>query len=177
MRALLLAVSGVAVLGTAEAAIAASCLDEVARLADRYDLKTAQLSTGTRGGGGPEMSGSSTPPTQESRGLGASDTLAPSGGVLAPPPTTDHSMVIEPPRTQGAMPTLPSVPPQAGTGATGSPPAGMGAQAGGQHLSAATRVQAEALLDAARAADAAGKAEECFKRMEEAQALLRGRNR
>jgi hypothetical protein len=177
MRALLLAMSGLAVLGTTDAAVAASCLDEVARLADRYELKTAQLPTGTRGGDAAGMSGSSTPPTQESRGLGASDTLAPSGGVVAPPPTTDRSMAVEPPRTGSAMPTLPSVPPQAGSGSTASPAAEMGAQGNRQHLTAATRTQAEALLDAARAAEAEGKSHECFKRLEDAQALVSGGGR
>jgi hypothetical protein len=172
MRAFLLGISGLALLGTAEPAVAASCLDEVAGLADRYELKTAQLNTGTRGDDAPGMSGLSTPPTQESRGLGASDTLAPSGGVAAPPPTTDPSMSVEPPKTESAMPTLPSVPPQGGSGSTASPPAETGAQANRDHLTAATRAQAEALLDAARAADGEGKSEECFRRVEDAKALL-----
>jgi hypothetical protein len=174
MRALLLGMSGLVLLSTADAAVAASCLDEVARLADRYELKTAQPSTGTRGGDAAGMSGSSTPPTQESRGLGASDTLAPSGGVVAPPPTTDRGMAVEPPRTASPTPTLRSVPPQAGSGSPASRSEEMDAHANRQHLTAATRVQAEALLDAARAADAEGKSEECFKRVEDAQALLAG---
>jgi hypothetical protein len=177
MRTLPLAVSALALLGTTDAALAASCLDEITRLADRYELKTAQLSTGTRGGDAAGTGGSSTPPTQESCGLGASDTLAQSGGVVAPPPTMGRGMAVEPPRTGSAMPTLPSVRPQAGSGSTASPPAEVGAHANRQHLAAATRTQAEALLDAARAAEAEGKSDECFKRLDDAQSLVAGRTR
>ena len=176
MRRHLLLLSGLTLLGGAHVAAATGCADDVAQTASRYDLKIAQTDTGTRGGEAPAAnSGTSAPSTQESRGLGASDTLAPSGGVVAPPATADRGMAIEPPQTgPSATPTLPSVPPQSaqggGTAGAAPPP-----QADAQQLSAATRSQAEALLQAARAADAQGKSEECFLRLREAQALITGK--
>jgi hypothetical protein len=163
MRRLLL-IFGISLLGTSHVA-AASCRDDVTRVADQYGLKIAEPNRESHADDAspPQTS----PATQESRGLGASDTLAPSGGVIKTPPSADHAMTNEPPHG-GTTPTIPAVPPQTSSGGTAGSPAEP------QHLSAAIRSQAEALLDAARVDDAQGKSDECSLRVREAEALIAG---
>jgi hypothetical protein len=87
-----------ALLASSAAAAADGCLEQVQRLAGRYDISTDP----------PNASPSKPPGT--SPGVTTQD-LARSGGVIEPPATQDKS-VITPPRSQdSAMPTMPDVKP------------------------------------------------------------------
>lgn len=128
-------------------ALATSCAAEIEELETRYRL-TAALPKGEAPAGAAE-----TPATSESRGTSASDKLAPSGGVLAPP-EGGRTAVIEPPKA-GATPTPSAVPPHA---AQGPSPGSAG-------LNAAKRTQMQAHLNAAREAAARGDEKQCFERL------------
>jgi len=95
--------------------------------------------------------------------LVAPDALA---GRAAAPADEDSA----PPALSGS-----STPPgeAAEPGAGSSAPA-TGSAADPQHLSAAMRSDAEALLQSARGADARGQEDECFRRLREAQSVLGG---
>ena len=145
----------VAGVGLSSAAMAASCREELARFAQQYNL-AADLPRAEPPAGATER-----PATQESRGIPPSDTLARSGGVVAPP-EGGRSLEIEPPSTgPSSTPTLSQVRPhtsaQPSTSAT--------------ELSGAKRAQMEALVQSARGAEAQGDEAECFRRLGEARAI------
>ncbi len=137
-------------------ALAASCAAEIELLETRYHL-TAALPQGDARAGSAE-----TPATSESRGTSASDKLAPSGGVLAPP-EGGRTAVIEPPGS-GATPAPPAVPPHAAQGPSQS----------SAELSVAKRTQMQAHLNAAREADARGDEKQCFERLGAAREIPGG---
>jgi hypothetical protein len=150
MRAAVL-VAAVAVLG-ASAADAADCAAEIELLRQQYALSPPQA--GSRSGA------VEAPATTESRGI-PPEALSRSGGEIAPP-ESGGARVIEPPRAEGdPMPTRPPLPPQ-----THDAPV-----TGATELSAAKRMQMQALFDAARAAQAQGREAECFERLGDARAL------
>ena len=137
--------------GGAAPAAAQTCGEEVARLAQQYNLSTDLPSAGS----------STMPATPESPSAATrTERLAQSGGVLSPP-DVGAPMAIQPPAADRTpMPTAPPVTP--------SPPAA-GADAGG--LTAAQRSQMESLLQAARAAARQGKDEQCAERLRDASAI------
>ena len=129
----------------ATAARAESCVEAINRLDRHYDLAAGdQLAP---------------PATQQSKGVAVADTKG-AGSRRGPEPALSGS---------SAMPEDAAAPPQAG----GDKPM-TGAQADPQHLSAATRSQAAALLQSARDEDARGKEDECLQRLREVRTLLVG---
>jgi hypothetical protein len=151
MRGLPFLVSWLIVLSSSGAASADRCADEIRYLAKRYELAISGSNADAREDNGTAMSGSSTPPMQQSRGLGASDTS---------------------PRSGGATQTLDSASPQASSGSMGPSAPATGSQADPHHLSVGTRAEAEAMLEAARDAEASGNSVQCFRSLEAAQSLV-----
>jgi hypothetical protein len=174
MRGALIGLTGLAAVAAASPALAAACTEQAAQLATRYDLNVAATNTGTRGGSEPVANGgTSTPPTQESRGVGASDTLG--AAVGSDSSATSHSTERQNAgSSSGATPLDPAARTSQGGGMAGTPPAAATSPMGTPQISAATRAQAAALLQAARAADADGKEDVCFLRLRELQALVSG---
>jgi hypothetical protein len=135
-------------------ALAATCTEAVERFAREHEVARA-------GGDGDRSSMPATPPvTMETRGMAASDKLAETGGVLQPP-DVGRTPVLEPPPTANTMPTAPRIEPGP---APEVPPSKV-------ELDAATRVQVDSLLTAARQADKAGDSHRCYDRLGEAQKL------
>ena len=146
MRCSVLLLPGLVLLGVTNAAAAASCLDEMKQIATRYDLHLAGEGAGLRGATSGSGTSAGEPAGQDAQSLGTSD---PGTRSRAPP----SGGIIR--RNRDAAP------------ATGS-------QADPQHLTVASRSDAEALLDEARTAEAEGKPEECYRRLRDAQTLLSG---
>ena len=163
MRASFVILAGLAGVSAASPALASACADQVAQLASRHRLAVAAESTGTRGGDASGSGSTVAPATQESRGVGASDTIqsAPTDG--------------RPAGAGAAGPAASGAPPSAPTGDTTGQTAAATPSApssGAPEPSQAIRGQAEALLAAARAADAEQKEDLCFERLREVEALL-----
>lgn len=123
---------------------AATCLEQVRDLADRYHVVTA-----------PPSAGQPAPitPNQLSR----------SGGVIEPPPVDDKSVITPPQPSQGAMPTLPDVSrdrPQSK------------AEPEASKAEAVERASLQALLVAARAQAERGEEAQCLDRLNKAHELL-----
>ncbi|HYD98657.1 MAG TPA: hypothetical protein VEH84_04690 [Alphaproteobacteria bacterium] len=155
MRPSLLAILAPAVILAASPALAQSCAERLDRFA-----------AAATGGGAAPTTGDM---AQERAAEGdASDLLAQSDGVIAPPATGDMP-VIDPGTTGGSgatgdgMPTAPAIPPQTAEG---------GPQAGDN--GAAQQAQMESLVAAARDAQRRGDEAECTARLDEAEALASG---
>ena len=144
----------------ATTAVAATCEETVASYAREQGLSVAMPSRPAEQASGP----ATTPATAESRGLIATDKLAATGGVIAPP-ATGAAAVITPPPTGDRMATAPSVQPNTQAGPAPARPV---------EMDAAKRAQAEAMLFAARNAAQEGKQEQCYERLQQAQRLISG---
>jgi hypothetical protein len=128
-----------AVLHVSPVAAAESCLDQVRDLASRHGTP-------------------SKPPTASPNGsadIGTKD-LARSGGVIAPPPMSDKSVIKPPPTVADRMPTVPDVAPQT---------------QGQQQAPAADRAGLQAALTAARAQAERGNEKGCQEALARARTL------
>lgn len=130
-----------ALLAAGSPAFAESCRDEAERLSQQHDLQWP-----------------APPMTMESRGVTATDELAPSEGVVEPPAAGDDDMVMEAPETGSDMPTAPEIAPS-----PTEPPVA--------DLTAEQRTRMEALLAEAVKAEEAGKSDACFERLGEAKKI------
>ncbi len=137
----------VAALSAMPAVAQATCLDDVDKLASRSHI-AASLPKGTSSGGN------------------LSQTLAASGGVIAPPPTGDMAEATPPVPGGDSMATAPAIAPQ------GATPPVKGAEA--PEHAAAAQTQAASLLQAARDAAKDGNETVCRQRLADAQKLLAG---
>jgi hypothetical protein len=156
MRGLLLFLS--LLLGWTTAAPAASCLEETERLAARYKLTFFAPMTSPQGGVPAAPSGEVPPATADARGaLAAPDTRI-EPGATAPPARS----------APGAAPgsALDGAPAPAQTGSGSSTPA-----VEPPPLEPTQRARMEKLLSQARAAESAGRSDECFRELREAQTI------
>lgn len=128
-----------AILNGSPVAAAESCLDQVRDMASQHGTPIK-------------------PPVAESRGSADVTTkeLARSGGVIAPPPTTDQSVIKPPPTAKDPMPTVPDVAPQAQTQ---------------QETPAADRAGLQAALTAARSQAERGNEKGCEEALARARTL------
>jgi hypothetical protein len=160
-------VAGTIVLATAMllpgASRAATCVEEVDRLAAGYGMAVPRTDLGGRGderatGSGP--SAAETPLTTESRGIAAAPDTAPPG-VQA-----ERAAPAEAPAGSGT-----SAPPPAASGAQEAPTALPSLDPLPAAPAPELRGRVAAALGAARAAEAEGDSETCWRRLREAQAL------
>ena len=147
-----------AVASVAGPSLAASCGSEIESFERQHNLSAALPRAEALSGG------ADTPATAESRGLSPDDSLDRSGGVLAPPQGGRTAVIAPPPTGPGSTPTAPAVPPHTAKGPSAS---------AGPELSASSRAQVQAHLNAAREADGRGDEKACFERLGEARAAAR----
>ena len=121
------------------AAAAESCLDQVRDMASQHGTP-------------------SKPPTvaPDSKGGATSQDLARSGGVIAPPPMSDKSVIAPPANTRDAMPTIPDVATR---------------KSEGDDQPEAKRTQLQAALTAARAQAERGDEKGCQEALARARTL------
>jgi hypothetical protein len=143
-RVLLVSLAGLVTV--ADGADAAGCLDEVNRLAARYNLSSDP----------PDAS-----PDKPLAPVRPGD-MARSGGVIEPAPTPDKSVITPPRDAHDPMPTVPDV--------KGTPKKQEEAAAGKLDASEMTTLQS--LLVAARAQAKRGVEAECMDRLREARELI-----
>lgn len=158
MRRLMLALS--LLLGGTTAAAAASCLEETERLAARYKLAFLAPMISPQGGAPAGTSSEAPAATADARGpLAAPDTKVEPGATAPPagatpgaaPPNATIADAPAPAQTPGSGSSIPPTEP---------PP-----------LEANQRARIEELLSRARAAELAGRSDECFRQLGEAQAI------
>ncbi len=107
---------GLALVLLARPALAATCLEDVRTLAEAESLSSKPpVAT-------PAPVPGQAPGVASSRNL--SRDLAKSGGVIAPPPTADNSVIKPPANTDPGMPTIPDKAPSAEAGKPGAAPDG-----------------------------------------------------
>jgi hypothetical protein len=162
--------AGLSVLTTGPA-LAQSCADMVEQFAANHSLSAEPPPTvppsalegvpsDTQGG----MSGSTGNPTTES-GSGAvtPESLADSGGVIAPPDLGGGQVITPPAHSDSNMPTAPTIKPDSG-------PSGQTAT-GDAMGQAAQTAQLEALVTAAREAAERGDEAQCMNNLEQAMGV------
>ncbi|WP_207455441.1 hypothetical protein [Azospirillum sp. SYSU D00513] len=169
--------AGLAVLLAAAPASAQSCAELIERFAANHDLSASPPPTmppsalegvpeGTAGSSGP----GGQPSADGGSGAVTSESLADSGGVIAPPAMADGAAagpVIEPPAAGTSnMPTAPGI--GADSGATGG-----GGATGDAMASAAQTAQVDSLVTAAREAAQRGDEAQCLGNLERALNLSR----
>jgi hypothetical protein len=128
-------------------ALAENCRDRVQELAQQYKIETDPPTI---------------PPGEMRRPVTPED-LARSGGVVEPPPTSDHS-VVTPSRSHSGMPTLPEVAPP--------PPKAEADKRSMTKLDPSETTTLQALLVAARAQAERGMEQECLDGLRKAQRMI-----